>query len=344
MGTPDHLSVQRPVLQTPFSCFLSRRGRNKDLNTPRTFRLQASSPNFGKDDNGDDVSFENILKKQWKLHSVSPMFNFKSKTSLFKKYSRSLDAAFSQDVFGPLENGSVKSSISVLPGLKASNADPDAVKIEVAEKSPEGLGKTVLTAVLVCVDIDPADHPVTPDLRQQFTYFPVLMVSGNKARAETLFKWLEMHFDCHVAPLTFNTDNMRRMLGILSTKAKDKSAVPVLMQYCLKDISEDLGITTINCKIDSTTCKEFWERLCAGVAHRESINMELVQSFVDGLEAHLEYTMSIIFSKLTLSEVGTPLAYVSHLGKLKILSKPGVYLALYLICDISRSRYMSIKS
>lgn len=317
--------------------------------TPQIFRLLPSTQKFGTDQNGHDVSFEDILKKQWKVYSLSPLYNFKTKPVLFKKYSRSLDAAFSQSQnahIGEDKTGSMESKFSVHPGLSAHEKDPEAIKIEIVEKLNGTHRKSALSALMMCVDNDFTNHPVKPEHLEHFTYYPVLLINGNKKRTDTFITWLEMHFDCHVSPLTFNNNNLRVMLAMWSHDVSSKS--PVLMQYSLKslseDIGEDIGISTIDCTFDSSFCKSFWERLNPKISTAECMDSTQVNTFLEGLETDLQYRMSICFSKLNLSEVGTPLAYVSSTGKLKLLSYSGVFKVLCIICKISKDRFCSIDS
>ncbi|XP_005102063.1 centromere protein L [Aplysia californica] len=331
-----------PVHTGAYSCRLHTPARKLGLDTPRSHRLVASTRKFGKQ--GDDsLNFEGLLKKSWKLFSLSPLYNFKRGDAVFKKYSRSLDAAFSQSNLNPAENSPVRSYFSVYPGLSTHENDPEAVRIQVVEKNKSGSGDTiVLTAVLMCVDVD--HSPVSEDLSSHFVYYPVVLMCGNKGRSETLLLWLERHFDCHAAPLGFHDNDMRWMLAMWSSQGQPAKTLPVLMQYSLKNIAEDLGISTIDCKLDSNFCKDLWERLHGDASSREEMDESQVNTFVEALESHLEYIMSIYFSKMSLSEVGTPVAYVSNLGKLKLLSASGVYLALHLICEISVERFVSSTS
>jgi len=286
------------------------------------------------------------VKKQWKLHSLSPLYNFKLTDALFKKYGRSLDAAFSQTNAGPGEdNASVKSHFSVYSGVNVHEDDPPAVRIQVFEKNAEGgEGKEVLTALLLSVDIDHAQHPITERLQGHFLYYPVLMVCGTVGRAEALFTWMERHFDCHVVPLSFSNTDMRWMLANWCSRRELSSAPhPVMLQYSLKELAPDMGIHYIDCKIDSKTCAQLWERLFGDSTTRKNMDESVTDMFMKAVEQHLEYTMSIYFSKLGLSEIGTSLAYISSLGKLKILSNAGVYQVLHLICIISQLRFHSIQ-
>ena len=350
MDTPNNSVGNRRVSKghrlTPYSCTFSRVRKSQQRTqrqTPTSHRLLPSTPKFGIDRSHSSkqevkVSFTDIIRKQWKVFSLSPLFNFKNKPVLLKKYSRSLDAAFLQSHTG---SNSFRSTFSVYPGLSVHNKDPEAIKIDIVQKLSETEEKVVLSALMMCVDIDYTDHPVSPDSRTNFTYYPVLLISGNISRTDTFITWLEMHFDCHASPMIFNNNNLKCMLAMWS-HVKGSESLPVLMQYSLKN--DNIGIGTIDCKIDSMFCKQYWQRFHSDISKEETIDESLMNAFIQSLETDLQYRMSICFSKLNLSEIGTPVAYVSGSGKLKLLSQMHVYLALHLICVISSNRFLSIDS
>ncbi|KAH9509541.1 hypothetical protein Btru_046120 [Bulinus truncatus] len=318
--------------------------------TPGTVQSQAKksrkliAPITVNEESVEYHDYAGILKKTWRLYSMSPLYNFKSNHLTFKKYARSLDAALAGErcSFADSSEGLETSSFSIYKGLKFSASDPEAVQIQiVGKKSADGQkSNTVLNALMICVDVE--HQPVPAAIGAHFTYYPVVMVMGNKLRSSVLLNWLERHFDCHTSPFLLSSNDLRWLLACCSTKDIGPKAVPVLLQYSLQNLCE--GISTIDCTFESSFCKALWERIHNSSTPPTSVEQDDVDRFVEALESHLEYTMHIVFSKLSLSEVGTPLAYVSSQGKIKLFTSEGIFLALHLLCSVANDRFMELKS
>ncbi|CAG5116122.1 unnamed protein product [Candidula unifasciata] len=338
-----HGSAKRLLAHTPFSSVShcpSRTPRFTNASVSR--RLVASTRASRKQPEEEEHDYAGLLKKTWKIFSLSPLYKFKPSKVCLTKYERSLDVAFSQvktQGWSTETFGNEKTFFSLYEGLNFNHNDAQAVQIQVVEKSDSGgQGSIVLNALLICVDLD--GSPVPDHLSNSFTYYPVILISGNKARTDVLLNWLEQHFDCQTSHVCFSNNDLRWMLGMWSSQAVAMKAFPVLLQYSLADLCD--GISTIDCKFEAAFCSELWERLNGSAFSREAVNEAEVNKFVTALEEHLEYTMHIMFSKLCLSEVGTSVAYVSSQGKLKLFSNSGVFPALHLICEIVKDRFQDI--
>ncbi|BFZ19847.1 hypothetical protein BsWGS_22886 [Bradybaena similaris] len=332
-------SADRLPAYTPCSSVSRCPSRTPRFTNPAlSRRLVASTRQESEEEEEQD--YAGLLKKTWKIYSLSPLYKFNSSKACLTKYGRSLDVAFQITTRGwnTEASGNEKSSFSIYEGLNFHHNDAEAVQIQVVEKSGSGVTSIVLNAFLICVDLD--SSPVPEHLLSTFTYFPVALISGNKARTDVLLNWLEQHFDCQTSPVSFSNNDLRWMLAMWSSQAVARKAFPVLLQYSLADVCD--GISTINCKFEAEFCTELWERLHGSVSSREAVSMSEVDQFVSALEEHLEYTMHIVFSKLCLSEVGTSVAYVSRQGKLKLFSNSGVFAALHLICEIVKDRFQEI--
>ncbi|KAK3782238.1 hypothetical protein RRG08_048696 [Elysia crispata] len=319
------------------------RGHNKNPSTPGSRRLLPSRRRASIASN-QEPEFEGLLKKGWRVHTLSPLYNFKGHRSFLIKCERSLDAALSQaqsTSADPLNSGTEKSSFSFYDDLKFHPDDPPALRIQVHERLDSGvMAKLVMEAFLVCVE--PSTAPFSPWLKEHFTYYPVMLVSGNKARSTVLLEWLERHYDCRSDVLTLSDSDLKYMLVLSSAfLPANTKGPPVLMQYSLEDVCE--GISVINCKLETHYCKQLWERLfsSSGAVKTEILKDE-VDMFVSHIEDLLEHMMNIFFKKLNLSEVGTPAAYVSHLGKIKIFSPAAVYTALHHLCETANNRFLEL--
>ncbi|KAK6983551.1 centromere protein L [Biomphalaria glabrata] len=313
--------------RTPGTAPYSQRQKNRKLTAP-------SNESF---ESVEIFDYSGLLKKTWRLYSLSPLYNFKVNAQSFKKYARSLDASLTEDKcsFASSNGGSERSSFTVYKGLKFNADDPEAVQIQVTEKRNGGGSTIVLNALMFCVDI--GDHPVPAAHKAHFTYYPVIMITGNKLRSNVVLNWLERHFDCHTSPLTFSNNDLRWILACCSTRDAGHKAAPVLLQYTLQNVCE--GIKTIDCRFESTFCRELWQRIQnTSLSSLTTLKEDDVETFVGALESHLEYTMHIVFSKLTLSEVGTPIAYVSSQGKIKLFQSEDIYLPLHLVSSIANDK------
>ncbi|GFR74642.1 centromere protein L [Elysia marginata] len=331
----------------------AQREKESPFNTPRRLKNPATpssrrllpSTRRKSVSSSQESGFEGLLKKQWRIYTLSPLYNFKRHRTALIRCERSLDAALSQaqsTSSDPLNSRPEKSSFSFYEDLKFHPDDPPGLRIQVhARNGPGEVANLVMEAFLVCVE--PSASPIPEQLQNRFTFYPVALISGNKARSAVLLEWLEKHFDCHSDVLTLSDNDLKFMLVLSSAFMTDMKGPPVLLQYSLEDVCE--GIGSINCKLDTDYCKQLWERLFStSIAEKEEIFKDEVHLFMDHLEELLEHLMRIFFKKLTLSEVGTSAAYVSHLGKIKIFSPSAVYMALHHLCETANSRFLELMS
>ncbi|CAL1540113.1 unnamed protein product [Lymnaea stagnalis] len=306
--------------------------------TPQSRRLIAPRDTFIRQREVTEDGYRGLLKKTWILYSLSPLYNFKTDTVSLKKYARSLDNAFSSERRPTLEESGPpeKCEFNVYEGLKFHESDNDALQIQVKEENVSGRGSTiVLTALFLCVNVD---NVVPDNLSSHFRYYPVIMVTGTKSRTEVLLNWIERHFDCHSSPLTFNNADMQWMLACWCSQLEGTITMPVLLRYSVSEFCD--GISTIDIRCEAPFCKELWDRLNG--KEKVEADAEDVNRFVKAIESHHEYAMKILFSKLNLSEVGTSVAYVSKMGKLKLFSSENIYMALSFVCVAAQNRFQQL--
>ncbi|RUS79450.1 hypothetical protein EGW08_012791, partial [Elysia chlorotica] len=113
------------------------KSRNKHPTTPGSRRLLPSKMRAGISST-QKPEFEGLLKKGWRIYTLSPLYNFKGQRSVLIKCERSLDAALSQaqsTSADPLKSGSQRSSFSFYDDLKFHPDDPPALRIQVHERS-----------------------------------------------------------------------------------------------------------------------------------------------------------------------------------------------------------------
>uniref|UniRef100_A0A0B6Y0L1 Centromere protein L n=1 Tax=Arion vulgaris TaxID=1028688 RepID=A0A0B6Y0L1_9EUPU len=334
-----HRSNKSLQMHTPYSSTPRTRCFPK---TPLSRRLTASARAARHESDGEVHDYEGLVMKTWKVYSLSPLYKFQSTKTSLTKYARSLDFALSQDKLRDMyseNSGHEKSAFSIYEGLNFKDQDAKAIQIQVSVKNESGNGaNTVFNALMICVDLDTS--PVPEYLAKHFTYYPVILVSGNKSRTDIILTWLEQHFDCRSASVQFSNRDLRWFLATGSSQSVSRKSCPVVLQYSLSDVCD--GISTVDCKFDAEFCKELWDRLNGGSSSRQMINESEVTQYVTALEEHLECTMHILFSKLSLSEVGTSMAYVSSQGKLKLFSNLGVFPALHMVCEIVKDGFQDI--
>lgn len=312
--------------------------------TPASRRLLPSSRrrNVSFCPTQEEPGFEGLLKKQWRIHTLSPMYNFKSHRSALIKCERSLDAALSQaqsSSADPLNSQPEKSNFSIYEDLKFHPDDPPALRIQVHARGKHNMTNLVMEAFLVCVELSAS--PIPKELQDHFTYYPVVLIAGNKTRSTVLLEWLERHFDCRSDILTLSDSDLKYMLVLSSAFISGTKCPPVLLQYSLENVCD--GISCINCKLEADYCKQLWQRLYSSSAEeKEEISKNEVDLYMDHVEELLEHLMSIFFKKLNLSEVGTSAAYVSHLGKIKVFSPSAVYTVLHHLCETANNRFMEL--
>lgn len=312
------------------SCWPTRR-HTPYTKTPKSRKLNNKkgrlerTPVLASDAGGVDL--HNLVNKTWHVYQVTPLSEFKQDAANLKKYSRHLSAflqAESQKGIGVDVENEIgdRAVFSLLKGLTSSPDDSEAVELTVKVKSQGNStsvnNRVTLHAILCSVDAD-INSNVTLD--HSLLSLPVLIMKGTVAVSSCVIRWLESQFDCRIRRMTFNPMSLAWIVSMWAGVTTEYGDKPVELQYTVPHDIE--GLSRITLTIEQQDAQNLWQSIHDDASGDEFTGEE-VAAFIKSLEAHFFHHFKIHLAGMPLTTVGTPLAYVGHQGKLKILQEEGI--------------------
>ncbi|XP_033754986.1 centromere protein L-like [Pecten maximus] len=299
----------------------------------RLQRTPTSRRSGRKGDKDEPKDFKGLTMKTWRSFKLTPLYGFSTNPRDLKKIANILSAHIEAEkrkgIF--MDNTLMgKAYISVYKDLKVTDVDPEAIQIVVKGKNPNGEDIIQLTAVLCGVDMQ--ENHIKSTMRDNFTYFPVMLVKASVTMSSAVISWLEMQYDCKVTPLTLSSYDLAWMVSMWSGMENQKGKTkPVELLYSVPKECE--GLTSINYSIDPEDCKDLWER----IHDKDEIDFtsEEVQVFIRCLEAHFFRVFKVKVSAMSLVRIGTPVCMVGTDGRLKIFLSDKVHVLLRHLTELA---------
>lgn len=283
----------------------------------------------------ESEEFKGFTNKTWRVFKLSPLYKFSSSPKDLKRYGQLLSScvvAASQKGMFVENNISGKAMFCIQDGLKKSEYDPNAVQILIKGKSSTGTTDTILLTATLC-GVEMEEEQLSPDVKDHFMYYPVLLVKSTVALTDVLITWLQMHFDCKVTPMIFPPVHLAWMIGMwsgaLSNTNRKKKPVELVYQVP----SECEGIKKVTYTIEAEDCLKVWNSIHD---HRSDMfTEEEMTTFLSCLEEHFYSLFRIKLNAMQLSCVGTSLCYIGREGLLKIYSEEHVISILRHLTELS---------
>ncbi|XP_036409572.1 centromere protein L [Megalops cyprinoides] len=274
-----------------------------------------------------------LVKKEWKLSYVTPLYQFRH--TMLKTYAKQL-AAFivaekQQGVaveVGP-ETG-FKVVFSTVLGLAETKEDAETVFIQIHSKSAfatEGeAAKLVWSGWLTCVCGDPEYLRSLPD---GFVCLPLFCAGGAESLTAVVKSWFERTFDCCFGPLAIGSTSLR-WLAALWTACHPNTSIRYLKLEWKIPAEPPLDILY---SVRPQDAWELWDSIRQEGGARDSVDIEEVDRFTQGLEAHFFRHFRIYLSAGTLTKVSTALGSAHHEGKVRITCSDNITSVLTLLTE-----------
>ncbi|KAM9334115.1 centromere protein L [Symphorus nematophorus] len=338
-------SKSKSYRQSYRSCLgaASRLGLTPALTARRlnTSRRAPKSHNITEKVNPEQLAL--LVKTEWQLSYVTPLYQFRH--TQLKSYSRQLSAfiaaekqqGLAVEVEGPLS--SFRVSFSVVQGMVEADDDAETVLIQIHSKplfaGQDEPQKTVWSGWLTCINGNP---DCLRSLPQDFTCLPLFCSSGAEALTSVVKSWFQQMFDCCFGPLEISHTSLQWLVA-LWTNCHTESNIQHLKMVWTLPVVPPLQVTyTVNpqdaWELWSSVRKDTQEGSRGGdVEEENSIDIEEVMRFIQGLKSHFYRHFRLDLSAGSLHQVSTALGSAKYSGKIKISNSRYMITTLTLLTE-----------
>lgn len=189
--------------------------------------------------------------------------------------------------------------------------------------------RLVWSGWLTCINGSP-DY--VRSLPKDFVCLPLLCSSGAQQLTSLVKSWLERAFDCCIGSLEINSVNLQ-WLAALWTNCHPESNIGQLKLMWTLPVVPPLEIALT---VHPQDAWELWssmrgqlqeeeqenDRVGGGAEEKDSVDIDEVTRFIDGLKNHFYRHFRLDLSAGTLSQVSTALGTAKHSGRIKVKSQP----------------------
>ncbi|NXC19753.1 CENPL protein, partial [Corythaeola cristata] len=286
-------------------------------------------------ENADPQRTAFLLRKQWTLYSVTPMYRFSS--AHLRHYARLLSAFIAAEKQKGLavEIGvelDIKVAVSSLPDLKGSNQDQAAILVQLSSRSPASQKnseeKLIWSGWFCCVSGDDFSQNIPED----FTCLPLFLANGAECYTSIVGSWFQKTFDCLFRRLAISPLNLSWMAAMWTGCKVDKTASAVELVFSVPRLPQPLDISYA---IHPEDAKALW-----ATVHKTpgEITQEEVDVFMDCLYSHFHRHFKIHLSATKLVKVSTAIASAHCEGIIKFLQSQYLTGVLMLLTELAISQ------
>ncbi|XP_069497214.1 centromere protein L isoform X2 [Ambystoma mexicanum] len=285
------------------------------------------------EENGDPQKIASLMRKQWNLYSVTPLYSF-SHTRL-TDYSRSLavfiaaekQKGIAVEVDVDLD---VKVTVTMLLGLKGQERDPGAILIELSSKPQFGVPvseeKIVWTGWFCCTFGDPEILDFLPEM---FTCLPLFLVNGTNTFTAIVGSWFQKTFDCCISDFAISSRDLSWMAAMWTgyDVHSRPMATELLFSVPIQPHSLDISYA-----IHPEDARALWNDIHKNA---DEVTEDEVQLFLKCLYSHFFRHFKIHLSATKLVKVSTSVASVHCDGKVKFLCSDHLTRVLALLTELA---------
>ncbi|NWH17454.1 CENPL protein, partial [Grus americana] len=286
-------------------------------------------------ENVDSQKTTFLLRKQWTLYSVTPLYRF-SDTHL-KDYARLLSAFIAAEkqkglaVEIGVELG-IKVAISSLPDLRGSDRDQAAILVQLSSRSPaspkNSEEKVIWSGWFCSVSGDDFSENVPED----FTCLPLFLANGAESYTSIVGSWFQKTFDCCFRRLAISPLNLSWMAAMWTGCKVDKTASAMELVFSVPHLPQPLDISYA---IHPEDAKALWDTVQKTPGE---ITQEEVDVFMDCLYSHFHRHFKIRLSATKLVKVSTAIASAHCDGIIKFLQSQYLTGVLMLLTELAISQ------
>ncbi|XP_071607540.1 centromere protein L-like [Heliangelus exortis] len=284
---------------------------------------------------GDPQRIAFLLRKQWSLYSVTPLYRFCE--ARLRDYGRQLGAFIAAERQKGLavEVGvelDVKVAVSCLPDLKGSEQDQAALLLQLSTRSPTSKknseDKVVWLGWFCCV----AGDDLSENLPEDFTCLPLFLVHGAERYTAIVGGWFQKTFDCYFRRLTISPLSLSWMAAMWAGCKEDKATSAMELLFSVPCLPQPLDISYA---IHAEDAKALWDTVQKTPGE---ITQEEVDVFMDCLYSHFHRHFKIYLSATKLVKVSTAIASAHSDGIVKFFQSQYLTGVLMLLTELAISQ------
>ncbi|XP_044044410.1 centromere protein L isoform X2 [Siniperca chuatsi] len=316
---------------------LTARRLTTSRRAPKSHNITVSQPNKV---NPEQLAL--LVKTEWQLSYVTPLYQFRH--TQLKSYSRQLSAfiaaekqqGLAVEVEGP--QSSFRVSFSLVQGMAEADDDAETVLIQIHSKSlfarQDEPQRSVWSGWLTCINGNPE---YLRSLPKDFICLPLFGSSGTEGLTTLVKSWFQQTFDCCFGPLEISHTSLQWMV-VLWTNCHTESSIQHLKMIWTLPVAPPLQVTyTVNpqdaWELWSSVRKDLQEESNGGEEEENSIDIEEVMRFMQGLKSHFYRHFRLDLSAGSLNQVSTALGSAKYSGRIKITNSRYMITTLTLLTE-----------
>ncbi|XP_010780097.1 centromere protein L isoform X1 [Notothenia coriiceps] len=279
-----------------------------------------------------------LVKTEWKLSYVTPLYQFRH--TQLKSYSRQLSAfiaaeklqGMAVDVEGT--QNPFRVSFSLLQEMTESADDAVTVLIQIHSKPlfarQDEPQRPVWSGWLTCIN---GNLEYLRSLPKDFVCLPLFCSSEAGGLTSLVKSWFQQSFDCCFGPLEISHTSLQWLMA-LWTNCQQESSIRQLKMIWTLPVEPQLQVTYT---VDAEDAWQLWSSVrkenTAGEGGENSIDIEEVMSFMQGLKGHFFRHFRLDLSAGRLNEVSTALGSAKSSGRIKFSNSKYMITTLMLLTE-----------
>ncbi|NXI45026.1 CENPL protein, partial [Galbula dea] len=273
-----------------------------------------------------------LLRKQWTLYSVTPLYRFSY--AHLRDYARLLSACIAAEKQKGLavEIGvelDVKVAVSSLPELKGSDQDQAAILVQLSSRSrasPKNSEEKLLwSGCFCCVS---GENPAEKE-PEDFTCLPLFLANGAESYTALVGSWFQKTFDCCFCRLAISPFNLSWMAAMWTGCKGDKTTCALELLFSVPCLPQPLDISYA---VHPEDAKALWDTIQKTPGE---VTQEEVDVFMDCLYSHFHRHFKIHLSATKLVKVSTAIASAHCEGIIKFLQSQYLTEVLMLLTELA---------
>ena len=283
---------------------------------------------------------QSLCGKSWQLYRVSPLYGYteaccqdwakdlqkelKHEFALRRNLPIIINEDQDQEEEVQIEADKIKAEVSSIRGLRGSDADPHAVKIEVS------MNKTkLLHAFLLGMNAKEQESA-------KFANLPVLLINAAKEFIDVLTDNIEKNFDCIVAKVYLKEDELKWASAMWSSfEAEEESQEKVILKY--KYQSEDKSMSGLfELEMKAGQMCQLW--LSVHDEKESFATQQEILTFHEALVKQVKLSMGVNLNAMSLTSITLPSVKMDCGSTVRMFKSEHVRTILRFltsICDIS---------
>ncbi len=271
-----------------------------------------------------------LVKTEWQLSYVTPLYQFRH--TQLKSYSRQLSAfiaaekqqGLAVEVEGP--QSTFRVSFSVVQGMAEAGDDAETVLVQIHSKPlfarQDEPQRSVWSGWLTCINGNPE---YLRSLPKDFICLPLFCSSGAAGLTTVVKSWFQQTFDCCFGPLEISHTSLQWLVALWTNCHAESSIQHLKMTWTLPVVPPLQVTYTVNpqdaWELWSSVRKDPLEESKGGEEVEEnSIDIEEVMRFMQGLKSHFYRHFRLDLSAGSLNQVSTALGSAKYSGRIKVPS------------------------